>query len=70
MRTFNEIKINIISDSVQCICSATTEAVTKLHTLRSQKNCCNVATQTAEPRRVKTAHNSQRSKANNAVLLT
>jgi hypothetical protein len=29
----------------------------------------NVATRTAEPRRVKTAQNSQRSKASNAVLV-
>jgi hypothetical protein len=44
-------------------------AVTKLHASRSQKNY-NVATRTAEPRRVKTRRNSQRSKASNAVLLT
>jgi ribosomal protein L23 len=31
---------------------------------------CNVATRTAEPRRVKTAQNSQRSKASSAVVVT
>jgi hypothetical protein len=39
-------------------------AVAKLHDSRSHQN------RTADPRRVKTDQNSQRSKANNAVLLT
>jgi hypothetical protein len=44
----------------------TIEAATKFHASKLQQN----RTLTAEPRRVETAQNSQRSKAINAVLLT
>jgi hypothetical protein len=44
--------------------------VNKLHASGPWQGSYNVATRTAEPRRAKTAHNQQRSKASNAALMT
>jgi hypothetical protein len=45
-------------------------ALTRWHASRSLQNRGNVGTRTAEPRRVKTAQNSQNNKASIAVLVT
>jgi hypothetical protein len=50
--------------------TASIAAVTKFMCFKVTVKSYNFATRTSEPRRVKTAQNSQHSKANNAVLVT